>query len=161
MNQPAPLPVNTGDPVLRRVFQIMDEQGVTDEELEAEGIVAANTVRHWRARRTVPMLETVEVVLAYLGHKLKVVPVTKSYDDVSPERPASCPPLTPREFQLFDLMHDRLGRTVRFQFLADQMELPRKDVALWAHKLRNKFSGTQWAIDTDRSIGYRLTKDGG
>lgn len=58
---------------MRRLFEIVDMQGMTMEELSVRCGIAKDTISQWRRGKYAPKLANVEAVLNMCGYRLTVV----------------------------------------------------------------------------------------
>lgn len=64
------------DPILKKLFAIMDERGIKYDEIEAEVGICHVTIGNWRKGKSSPSLFSLTCVLGYLGLELSVVDIT-------------------------------------------------------------------------------------
>jgi hypothetical protein len=148
--------VRSGFPPLRRLFQLMRDQEMSFADMDGEAGVPAGTLTRWYRRRVSPSPELLEMCFNALGYELVAVPIEAGLVDAAPSLPV--PHLTPREGALVDILHNRLGRTVRAPFILDRLAMTDGTLKVLVGRIRGKFAGTGWHLDTVRGLGYRLTK---
>jgi DNA-binding phage protein len=61
-------------PFVRRMFEIINQEGCTLEELAARSGVDSQAMNSWRSRKS-PQLVTFEAVLNALGYQLRIVAI--------------------------------------------------------------------------------------
>lgn len=153
-------PLTTGDPLLVAFFALMDREGLTMAEAERRTGISAKTFKKWRDRATVPQLETLEVALRLMGYRLAIVPDGVSMlDGVAVDGLPAPAPLTPKQFEIFEILRERLGRTVRSDFILEQCAIDNpQTLSVHMLNIRDRLKGSRWSIDNVWGVGFRLNK---
>lgn len=65
-------PIRAPSPLMRMLFQIMDERGIRAHDIAIMLEITPNTVWNWRAGNNEPSLVWVEKIAAVLGYEIKL-----------------------------------------------------------------------------------------